>query len=268
MVNRLDKVDKRELKRSFKDRSDRDLNNDGISSGKDDKYLHSRRKKVSKIISKNRETLEKETRKGDVETQVENKDPKMKHKQTKGAAKAQKYDDQDSPGAEKMRKDHKIKVDDTEEKGHVDAVKAGRNGPKTKARPGDQSDGDRNIINKVTQKESIDFFKLRSNLNESNDDEEENSEESNDSEEEVENLDELSKKTLKKYIGKASDDRKDLNRQIGATSAAIDHNYNNAKRPGEHDRDREDHLYNRMDKLKAKEKKREKGMKKAFKRFR
>lgn len=38
-------------------------------------------------------------------------------------------------------------VDDTEEKGHQDAVSAGRAGPKAKARPNDNMKGDKSIIN-------------------------------------------------------------------------------------------------------------------------
>ena len=46
----LDKVDKSELKGKHKDRKDKDIDNDGDVDGSD-KYLHMRRKKVSKIIS-------------------------------------------------------------------------------------------------------------------------------------------------------------------------------------------------------------------------
>ena len=45
----LDKVDKKELKGKHKDRKDKDIDNDGDVDGSD-KYLHMRRKKVSKII--------------------------------------------------------------------------------------------------------------------------------------------------------------------------------------------------------------------------
>ena len=47
---KLDKVDKKELKGKHKDRDDKDIDNDGDVDGSD-KFLHMRRKKVSKIIS-------------------------------------------------------------------------------------------------------------------------------------------------------------------------------------------------------------------------
>jgi hypothetical protein len=46
-----------------------------------------------------------------------------------------------------MKKDHEPEVNDTEEKGHQDAVAAGRAGPKAKARSNDNMKGDKSIIN-------------------------------------------------------------------------------------------------------------------------
>jgi len=70
---------------------------------------------------------------------------------TKGATKPEEMDSKDSPSAKKMKADHKAEVNDTDEKGHDDASKAGRTGPKAKARSsGDNTaSGDRNIVNKI-----------------------------------------------------------------------------------------------------------------------
>jgi len=46
----MDKVDKKAVKKKFDDRKDKDIDNDGDVDGSD-KYLHMRRKKVSKIIA-------------------------------------------------------------------------------------------------------------------------------------------------------------------------------------------------------------------------
>ena len=47
----LDKVDPKAVKKKFKDRKDRDLDNDGDEDGSDE-YLHKRRKEISKAIAK------------------------------------------------------------------------------------------------------------------------------------------------------------------------------------------------------------------------
>lgn len=68
---------------------------------------------------------------------------------TKGATAPEEMDSKDSPSAKKMKKDHKPEVNDTEEKGHVDAAEAGRKGPSAKARPNDNMKGDKNVVNPV-----------------------------------------------------------------------------------------------------------------------
>lgn len=72
---------------------------------------------------------------------------------------ARKHDDKANPGsppgeglsptAKKAKADLEAgaKMDDTEEKGHADASKAGRVGPSRKARPGDNMKGDKSVIN-------------------------------------------------------------------------------------------------------------------------
>jgi hypothetical protein len=53
---KLDPVDKKAVKKDFDDRKDQDIDNDGDVDSSD-KYLHKRRKAISKAISKEKETL-------------------------------------------------------------------------------------------------------------------------------------------------------------------------------------------------------------------
>lgn len=66
-----------------------------------------------------------------------------------GGTPPEEMDSKDSPSAKKMKKDHKPEVNDTEQKGHVDAAEAGRKGPSAKARPNDNMKGDKNVVNPV-----------------------------------------------------------------------------------------------------------------------
>lgn len=66
----------------------------------------------------------------------------------KGATKPEEMDDKyTGKGAKDMKKDHEPDINDTEEKGHQDAVSAGRAGPNAKARPNDNMKGDKSVIN-------------------------------------------------------------------------------------------------------------------------
>ena len=53
---KLDPVDKKAVKKDFDDRKDQDIDNDGDVDSSD-KYLHKRRKAISKAVSKEKETL-------------------------------------------------------------------------------------------------------------------------------------------------------------------------------------------------------------------
>ena len=74
---------------------------------------------------------------------------------TKGATKPEGIMDKESPKSKEFAAKHKKEVNDTEEKGHKDAVDAGRKGPAGKKRPGDNPKGDKAIVNKPTQKEGV-----------------------------------------------------------------------------------------------------------------
>lgn len=51
MEGELDKVDSKQAKGDFEDREDKDIDNDGDSDGTD-KYLHARRRAISKAVAK------------------------------------------------------------------------------------------------------------------------------------------------------------------------------------------------------------------------
>jgi hypothetical protein len=66
-AKKMDPVNKKALKKDFDDRDDKDIDNDGDVDSSD-KYLHNRRKTISKATGKGKET----------ETQVDEAAPKMK----------------------------------------------------------------------------------------------------------------------------------------------------------------------------------------------
>lgn len=67
----------------------------------------------------------------------------------KGAAKPEGMKDNLKGKGAKDMADQPTEVDDTEEKGHDDVSKAGRAGPKGKARPNDNMKGDKAVVNPV-----------------------------------------------------------------------------------------------------------------------
>ena len=180
--SKMDPVDKKELKGKHDDREDGDIDNDGDEDSTD-KYLHNRRKAISKNMKKEEadETtpcpkcdgsmenhapdcpMSKEGNGNDDKVAVANpkQEKKMANEGTiyarilekraahyKGATPPEGMNDKSkaSKGAMDMLNTPKD-VDDTEEKGHQDAVSAGRAGPKAKARPNDNMKGDKSIIN-------------------------------------------------------------------------------------------------------------------------
>lgn len=68
--------------------------------------------------------------------------------QTAGATPPEEIDSKDSPNAKKFKAMHKKEIDDTEEKGHDDASKAGRVTKPSPKRPGDSNLGDKNPLKK------------------------------------------------------------------------------------------------------------------------
>lgn len=160
--SKLDPVDKKELKGKHADRDDTDIDNDGDTDSTD-KYLHKRRKAISKNVKGGKDEVEMNpTKKKDkgapnADAMAEDTLPTVYAR----ILEARKHDDKAlkgsepgegmSPMAKKVKKDMEVelKPDDTEEKGHDDASKAGRAGPSRKARPNDNMKGDKSVMNPV-----------------------------------------------------------------------------------------------------------------------
>jgi len=157
--SKMDPVDKKELKGTHADRKDGDIDNDG-DEDKSDKYLHKRRKAITKNMKKEGEVEMNPTKKKD-KASIQNADTMESTLPPVYARimEARKHDDKAlkgsppgegmSPMAKKTKDDMEVslKPDDTEEKGHDDASKAGRAGPRAKARSGDNMKGDKSVIN-------------------------------------------------------------------------------------------------------------------------
>ena len=156
----MDPVNRKELKGKHADRKDGDIDNDG-DEDESDKYLHKRRKAISKNTKDEVEMNPKKT-KDKASTQnadtmestlptVYSRILEARAMHYKGAAPAQDKEDGMAPMTKKTKKDMEagMKVDDTEEKGHDDASKAGRAGPKAKARSGDNMKADKSVMNPV-----------------------------------------------------------------------------------------------------------------------
>ena len=163
----MDPVNHKALKGKHKDRDDTDIDNDGDTDSTD-KYLHKRRKAISKNVKGGDEVEMNPKKKKDKGASTANADAEMAESTMpsvyarilenraahyKKAAPAQDKEDGLSPAAKKAKADMEAgaKMDDTEEKGHVDAAKAGRAGPARKPRRNDNMKGDKAIISSATK---------------------------------------------------------------------------------------------------------------------
>ena len=157
----LDPVDQNALKGKHKDRKDKDIDNDGDVDSSD-KYLHKRRKAVSKAMKKEGEvemnpTKKKEKNMTQDAATMEGALPPVYAKilenraaHYKKATPPETMDDKfKGAGAKQAKADQEegMKPNDTEEKGHQDALAAGRKGPARKPRSNDNMKGDKAVIN-------------------------------------------------------------------------------------------------------------------------
>lgn len=179
---KMDPVNKKELKKDFDDRDDKDVDNDGDVDDSD-KYLVKRRKAISKAS-----TEDEPKKDGGEEEVVMNPKQDKNKKETKesvsirdrlmtiwedAAGEKRKKDqnrdeggDANSGSAKQMKDGHPIDdTDDREEKSHDDASKAGRTGPTAKARSGGDNIamGDKKIVNKVKEAYESMYNKEESN---------------------------------------------------------------------------------------------------------
>lgn len=161
MDEAMDPVDPKAVKKDFKDRKDKDIDNDGDVDASDE-YLHKKRKAISKSKGKNED--EPEGEKGETATMNPKKEDKVtkestirdrlmsiweKADQTKNATPAEPATKDDERSAKKMKDGHPI-----EKRGEIgpeadDTDKAERSGPSPKPRGNDNMIGDRQIINKI-----------------------------------------------------------------------------------------------------------------------
>lgn len=157
----MDPVNKKELKGKFKDRTDKDIDNDGDVDSSD-KYLHKRRKAISKNIKGNKgetATMNPKLDSGkDKGSEMEQKESTIREKlmsvlegvKSPNQDKAEKPEDAlKGAGAKQMKKDIEGNAadPDLEKKSHDDAAKAARMGPSRKMRPNDNPKGDSKVIN-------------------------------------------------------------------------------------------------------------------------
>ena len=163
MKEAMDAVDKNALKGKHKDRKDKDIDNDGDVDSSD-KYLHKRRKAISKSMKKDKKEGDVEMNpkldKGSKENSVEQKESRIRKalrlvlegdrsSHYKGATKPETMDDKlKGKGAKDMVNQPK-EVDDTEAKGHDDASKAGKVTKPAKPRNGGDQvrSGDQKVVN-------------------------------------------------------------------------------------------------------------------------
>jgi hypothetical protein len=158
----MDPVNKKELKGTHAQRKDKDINNDG-KVNTTDKYLHVRRKAISKNIGKKKDDtaslnpkLDSGKGKG---SEMEQKESTIRSKlyavleaqdRNPNKDKAEKPEDAlKGAGAKQMKKDNEDdgRYHDLEKKGHDDATAAGRAGPNAKKRSNDNPKGDKKIMN-------------------------------------------------------------------------------------------------------------------------
>ncbi len=162
--DKMDPVNKKELKGTHAQRKDKDIDNDGDVDSTD-KYLHKRRKAITKNVKgKKGETAEmnpkmKTDKEKGADMSQEQKESTIRDKliavlerskHYKGATKPEGMHDKESPGGKEMVNQPTDK-DDTVKKGHDDASKAGRVTNSPKLRSADNSAGDKQIINKVKE---------------------------------------------------------------------------------------------------------------------
>jgi len=160
----MDPVNKKELKGTHAQRKDKDINNDG-KVDRTDKYLHARRKAITKNISKKKDETASMNPKLSINrekgSEMEQKESTIREKlmavlegdrskHYKGATAPEDMDNNlKGAGAKKMKADIQGNAanPDLEKQSHDDAAKAGRVTKDAKKRSNDNPKGDKKIIN-------------------------------------------------------------------------------------------------------------------------
>lgn len=143
----MDPVDTKALKGKYKDRKDKDIDNDGDTDSSDE-YLHKRRKAISKASDDN---IKMNPTAEGVNWPVYHRILENRNEKYKSAAPADPMDKGQSPGGKKMKADVEsgAEYNNYDEMGHDDASKAGRITKKSPARNGDANVGDKSVVNPV-----------------------------------------------------------------------------------------------------------------------
>ena len=152
----MDPVDQKELKGKFKDREDKDIDNDG-DADKSDEYLHNRRKAISKNTKKEGDVKINPTVNG--KSSNEQKESRIRQallsvleSSTKHGADPKTKDSFEKQLATRQGEKDFVDAHEVEKDadGHEDAEKvamaAKASAKKAPARPGDQATGDKNIV--------------------------------------------------------------------------------------------------------------------------
>ena len=179
---KLDPVNDKENDKKFKDRKDKDIDNDGDVDGSDE-YLHKRRaatddaidggdkpaddekkepedKKKKVAANQKGKTAEiskigeKAVKKEDIDQFLDALEEAQKASAKPKGDEAEKIDDKDSPKAKEMKKDHdksEAEHEKHQEKAVDATVKAGQAGKEAPKRPGDNKSGDKNVVNPVKE---------------------------------------------------------------------------------------------------------------------
>ena len=181
--DKLDPVNDKENDKKFKDRKDKDIDNDGDVDSSDE-YLHKKRKATDDAIdggekpadnaddgeekddkkkvaaNKKGKTAEiskigeKAVKKEDIDQFLDALEEAQKASAKPKGDEAEKIDDKYSPKAKEMKKDHdesEAEHEKHQEKAVDATVKAGQAGKEAPKRPGDNKSGDKNVVNPVKE---------------------------------------------------------------------------------------------------------------------
>lgn len=160
----IDKVDPKAAKKKFKDRKDKDIDNDGDVDDSDE-FLHKRRKAIGKAMDDEEEAPKKKkkvvgndgekkaeiSKIGEATDELLNMIETAAKQQKSNATKPEEIMDKESPKSKEFANAHKKsdkKIEDNEEDGHDKTFKAASTGtkPKSGKRPQDNAAGDTNVV--------------------------------------------------------------------------------------------------------------------------
>ena len=169
----IDKVDPKAAKKKFKDRKDKDIDNDGDVDSSD-KFLHKRRKaigkamdgddnKKKKVVGNDGEKKAEISKIGEATDELLNMIETAAKQQKSNATKPEEIMDKESPKSKEFANAHKKsdkKIEDNEEDGHDKTFKAGQaTKAKSGKRPQDNSAGDTQVVKSTEApvKEDVDM---------------------------------------------------------------------------------------------------------------